>query len=113
MPLRPGEVYRLTEGDRPAIVVSREALNRGDYVVVVPVTTKRLDARRNLPNCVYFRGGQFGFDKECVAQAEAITLVDKAVLDLGAGPAGRLSEEVMRDLIRAIGNVVGAECELL
>ncbi len=113
MPFQPGEVYRLQESRRPVIVVSREALNRGLYVVVVEVTTQRLDERRTLRNCVPFMAGQFGFDKDCVAQAESITFLKKTRLDLETGPIGNLSDEAMRDLVRAIGSVIAAECEPL
>jgi hypothetical protein len=37
--------------------------------------------------------------------------VEKDMLDLAAGPFAQLSDEVWRDLIRAIGNVICADCE--
>lgn len=111
MILRPGDVYRLLEYDRPAIVVSREQLNRGDYVVVVLVTSRHLEDRWHLPNCVPFRAGRFGFDRDCVAQGETVSVLEKAELDLERGPIGRLSQDAVRDVIRAVGHAIGADCE--
>ena len=110
----PGELYWVHAGSerpRPYIVVSRRVLNRGDYVVVVPLTSSDLDRRWHLPNAVPFCAGQFNLPKDCVAQCEGITYVEKEALDLATGPFARLTEEVWRDLVRAIGNVICAECE--
>jgi mRNA-degrading endonuclease toxin of MazEF toxin-antitoxin module len=113
---KPGEVYwALMEGPepRPVIVVSREELNRGDYVAAVPVTSRGLGERRSLPSCVAFRAGQFGLTKDCVAQAEAIAQVAKDELDLDTGPVGVLDSATSRELLKAIGYVLGADCEPL
>ena len=114
MSLTPGEVYWADLGDgerRPVIVVSREELNRGEYVVVVPLTSARLEARRNLPNSVPFQAGQYGFKKDCVAQAEAIASLHISYLDLETGAIGTLDSEDVRELTRAIGYVIAAELE--
>jgi mRNA-degrading endonuclease toxin of MazEF toxin-antitoxin module len=62
-----------------------------------------------LAHCVPFRAGQFGFTKDCVAQCENIFLVEKLALD--AGPIGVLSDVAMRDVVKAIGNVIDSDCE--
>lgn len=114
MPPKPREIYlRRVEGEklRPVIIVSCEELNRGYYAVAVPLTSAKLETRRSLPNYVPFKAGQFGLDRDCVAQAEGITIVEKTELDLDAGPIGFLDPAVMRNLIRAIGNVIEAKCE--
>ncbi len=111
---RPGEIYWAysREGGRhPVVVVSREELNRGDYVIAVMVTSTKLETRWNLPNCVPFRAGQFGLPKNCVAQGETITYVPRCDLELETGPVGSLDPETTRDLIRAIGYVISADCE--
>ena len=95
---RPGEVYRLQDEGRPVVVVSREELNRGNYVVVVSATTMRLEERREQPNYVPFQAGQFGFTQDCVVQAESITYIETIELDLESGPVGRLSDEATRDV---------------
>ena len=109
----PGEIYFADTafGTRPAIIVSREPLNRGDYVGAVLCTSAHFATRSALPNCVAFRAGEFGFTKDCVAQGETITFLPKADLHLDLGPTGVLTDEAMRDLIRAVGSVLDAVCE--
>lgn len=110
----PGELYwaYVESGQpRPVIVVSREDLNRGAVVLAVPLTSSELEARWDLPNTVSFHAGDFGLPKKCVAQCEAIGPVEKSSLSLDSGPLGRLSTEVWRDVVRAIGNVICADCE--
>jgi mRNA-degrading endonuclease toxin of MazEF toxin-antitoxin module len=105
--IEPGEVYiaDLAEaGPHPVVVVSREALNRGRYALVVVCTSARFAARSTLPNCVPFQAGQFGFSTDCVAQCENILSIDRFQLDLDAGPIGMLDERVLRGVIKAIGN---------
>lgn len=109
----PGEIYwaYLFGNQRhPVVVVSREALNRGDYFVGVPLTSQRIDIRKTLPNCVYFPKGAHGLPKECVAQAEAMSQMRKSQLVRSDGPIGKLSESTLAALISAIGNVIGADC---
>ena len=111
---KPGEIYwAYVEGSppRPVVVVSREILNRGNYIVAVQFTSSKYSSRRSLPNCVPFRAGMFGLEKNCVAQAESIPLVDKGDLNLEAGALGTLDTETMRTMVRAIGYVIEADCE--
>ena len=110
----PGEIYYASpngSGRHQVIIVSREELNRGQYVVVVPVTSRRFIRRSALTNCVPFTAGQFGFDVNCVAQAENITLLEQAWIDVDTGPLARLDAATMRSLVHAIGFVIDAECE--
>lgn len=95
----------------PVIVVSREEHNRGRYLLVVVCTSARFALRRTLPSCVPFSAGQFGFLADCVAQCENLLSVDKAQIDLDAGPIGCMDEAYLRDIIRAIGHVLEADCE--
>ncbi len=109
-----GEIYGAYDPagkKRPVIIVSREDLNQGNYVLAVPLTTQDWGCRCRLPHCVPFRAGQFQLDKDCVAQAEAITLLDKSDLDLDSGPWASLDRATMRSVIHAIGYVIAAECE--
>jgi mRNA-degrading endonuclease toxin of MazEF toxin-antitoxin module len=98
-------------GRRPVLVVSREALNRGRYVTVVAFTTARLVQRRSLPSCVFFRGGEFGLAADCVAQCDTISSIHMEQLDLMHGAIGRLDDLALRNIVGAIGHVIGAECE--
>lgn len=112
--IRPGEIYMADfaqAGPHPVIVVSREDLNRGRYVLVVVCTSARLAARRQLPNCVPFRAGDFGFTVDCVAQCENTLSLDQSQLDLAAGPIGVLDDVALRDVIKAIGYVIESDCE--
>ena len=112
--LLPGEVYfaRVESNlQRRVIVVSREQFNRGSYLIAVPTTTRRLEMRARLPNCVFLRAGREGFPENTVAQAEAITILEKSDLDLETGRLTRLTDEEMQELIRAIGYVIAADCQ--
>jgi mRNA-degrading endonuclease toxin of MazEF toxin-antitoxin module len=110
---KPGEIYwvDLATGRRPGIVVSRENLNQGNYVVLVLCTTKRLAVRSGLPNCVPFRAGEFGMPNDCAAQCESIYALEKREIDIASGPIGRLDTARLRDVIKAIGNVIDSDCE--
>ena len=111
--IRPGEVYMAdTEaGRRPAVIVSRDELNRGRWVVAVLITSAHFTTRSTLPHCISFRAREFGLTKDCVAQAETITYIAVSDLDLDAGPIGVLDDLRMRDLIKAIGNMLGSDSE--
>jgi mRNA-degrading endonuclease toxin of MazEF toxin-antitoxin module len=113
MPLLPGEIYfaDANGGRRPVVIMSREELNHGKYVVAVPLTSTHFEIRSQMRHCVPFRSGEFGLPKDCVAQGEAITFIEIADLDLDAGLLGKVNDEKMRDLIRAIGFVISSECE--
>jgi mRNA-degrading endonuclease toxin of MazEF toxin-antitoxin module len=112
--IRPGEIYLADfgqAGPHPVIVVSREDLNRGRYALVVVCTSARLAVRRQLPNCVPFRAGDFGFTADCVAQCENMLSIEQAQIDLTAGPLGILDDVSLRDVIKAIGYVLESDCE--
>jgi mRNA-degrading endonuclease toxin of MazEF toxin-antitoxin module len=111
--ITPGEIYvaGTDAGIRPVVVVSREELNRGNWIVAVLITSARFSSRSSLPHCVPFRAGEFGLAKDCVAQAETISYIAIADLDLDQGVLGVLDEVRMRALIKAIGNVIASDCE--
>ena len=109
----PGEIYLADTdaGKRPAVIVSREELNRGRWVVAVLITSAHFAVRSTLPHCVPFRAGEFGLTKDCVAQAETITYLAISDLDIDAGVLGVLDATRMRDMIRSVGNIMGSDCE--
>jgi mRNA-degrading endonuclease toxin of MazEF toxin-antitoxin module len=110
----PGEIYLADfdqAGRHPVSVVSREALNRGTYVLVVVCTSAHFAVRRNLPNCVPFQTGEFGFTRDCVAQCENMLALPVAQLDLAGGPTGTLDAAALRSVIKAIGHVIDSDCE--
>lgn len=111
----PGEIYYADLGEhagrRRVIVASREDLNRGDYVLVVPVTSQRFSERARMQNCLPFGAGQYGFVADTVAQTELSSVIRKDVLDLHGGPVGTLDDGDLRALIKAIGYTLDADCE--
>ena len=111
--MKPGDIYPvdLATGRLPGIVVPRESLNQGNYVVMVLCTTKRFVIRSKLPNCVPFQAGEFGMPSDCVAQCEAIYALEKGEIDIASGMIGRLDAARLRDAIRAIGDVLDSDCE--
>ena len=58
-----GEIY-LADFDgmepHPVVVVSREELNRGNWVAAVLITSKRFEERSKQPHCLQFGAGSSG-----------------------------------------------------
>lgn len=114
--IRPGEVYVADfeeAGPHPVIIISRDELNRGRYVLAVVCTSARFAVRSTLPHCVALRAGQFGFTTDCVAQCENLLSIETTQLDLDSGPIGLLDDLTMREVIKAIGYVMDSDCEPL
>lgn len=112
MPPSQGEIYYASAGNdhsRPVLVVSRAELNRGLYAVVVPFTSKNLEVRRDLTQCVAFESGEYGLFKDCVAQADQIAFIPIADLDVAAGPIGKLDGERLEEILEAIKYVLAIE----
>lgn len=111
--IRAGEVYMADTdaGKRPVIVVSREELNRGHWVVAAMITSSHFATRSKLPHCVAFAAGEYGLTRDCLAQTETITYLAVSDLDLDSGAIGMLDELRMRELIKAIGNMLASDCE--
>lgn len=106
-----GEIHfvRLDSGSQPGSIISSEPYNRGDYVLAVLCTSAKFEVRSHLPSCVPFQAGEFGFTKNCVAQCERIALLRKE--DIDAEAVGVIDTARMRDVIRAIGQVLDSDCE--
>ena len=111
--LFPGEIYEAFDRVgrlRPFVVMSRPELNKGDYFLAAPFTTARLEERQHVRSCVFFSRGSFGLAKSCVAQADALTVLRKTDLVEPPTPLGKLDAGKWRQLVRAMGFVVQAEC---
>ena len=67
--------------------------------------------RSALANCVVLKAGQFGLTKDCVVQGESLFNAPTAHLDLAHGRPGKLDDLTMRDVIKAIGDVLASDCE--
>lgn len=111
--MTPGDIYLTRDAAgkaRPVIVVSKSKFNRGDYYLGVPLTTARLHLRRSLPNCVLLGKGAFGLWKECVAQADGLSLFRRTDLIRKNPHIGTVSGAKLEELIGAVGYVIGADC---
>jgi mRNA-degrading endonuclease toxin of MazEF toxin-antitoxin module len=109
--IRPGEIYLADFEEmepHPVVVISREELNRGNWVAAVLVTSKRFEERSKQSQCVPFRAGEFGFTTDCVAQGESLFSIRRQEL---GDQLGALDAERWRSLVKAIGHVMGSECE--
>jgi mRNA-degrading endonuclease toxin of MazEF toxin-antitoxin module len=109
--IRPGEIYRADFEEmepHPVVVVSREELNRGNWVAAVLITSKRFDERSKQPHCVPFRAREFGLNTDCVAQCESLFSI--RCEELG-DHLGTLDDDRWRGLIKALGNMMGSDCE--
>jgi mRNA-degrading endonuclease toxin of MazEF toxin-antitoxin module len=109
--IRPGEIFLADFEEmepHPVVVVSREELNRGNWVAAVLITSKRFEDRSKLPHCVPFRAGEFGLSRDCVAQGDSLFSVRRE--DLG-DHLGTFDEDRWRSLVKALGNMTGSDCE--
>jgi mRNA-degrading endonuclease toxin of MazEF toxin-antitoxin module len=109
--IQPGEIYLADFEEmepHPVVVVSREELNRGNWVAAVLVTSKRFVERSILPHCVAFRAGEFGLSIDCVAQCESLFSIRRE--ELGQH-IGTLDAERWRAIVKALGNMMGSDCE--
>jgi len=110
---KPGEVYFADTGTdvrHRVVVVSREELNRGKYVIALIFTSENYELRSRLKNCLPISKERKGFNEDCVAQAETIGIYFKDQLDMSEPPLTTLTDEEMQGLIRAIGYVIDADC---
>lgn len=112
--MNPGEIYRADipeAGENSIVVVSREELNRGRKVSAVVITSAKFAVRSHLSNCVVLRAGEFSMSQDGVIQCETLAPIPKDVIDLDGGPIATLPDEVMPDVIKAIGYVLDSDCE--
>src|SRR3954452_7158518 len=104
--IQPGEIYLADFEEmepHPVVVVSREELNRGHWVVAVLITSKRFEERSKQTHCVAFRAGEFGLSRDCVAQGESLFSIRRE--ELGEH-LGTLDAERWRELVKAVGNMM-------
>lgn len=80
----------------------------GGGIVRILVTSKRFVERSILPHCVAFRAGEFGLSIDCVAQSESLFSIRRE--ELGQH-IGTLDAERWRAIVKALGNMMGSDCE--
>ena len=86
-------------GNRPVIIVSRNAINATSSVVLaVPCTTYR-QGRRIYPSQLLIKAPEGGLTRNSVALAEQVRVLSKARL---LQQRGKLSEETLCKLDRAL-----------
>jgi mRNA-degrading endonuclease toxin of MazEF toxin-antitoxin module len=93
------------------VIVSREELNRGKYVVAALITSAQFAVRSKLAKGVPLQAGQFGMTKDCVIQGETAGPLRVARMDVVSGPVAKLDDITFRDVIRAVGYVMDSDCE--
>jgi len=112
--MNPGDIYLADipeAGEHPIVIVSREELNRGRKVLAALITSAKFQVRSTLANCVVLKAGEFGMTKDCVVQCETVAPIPKDVIDEDGGVVATLSEDTMREIIKAIGYVLDSDCE--
>jgi mRNA-degrading endonuclease toxin of MazEF toxin-antitoxin module len=112
--IQPGEIYmaEVPPGQQHrVVVVSREELNRGKYVIAALITSQKFAVRSTLANCVPLKAGQFGLPQDSVVQGESAGPIRVARLDQAGGPLTKLDDITFRDVIKAIGYVLDSDCE--
>ena len=82
-------------GTRPAIVVSRDAINRYSPVVVVVPISRRGGRKHVYPSQLELPEGAAGLTYGSIAQCEQVRAISKSRL---VQPMGRLSERAMAGL---------------
>lgn len=99
-PLRQGDLWlvHFDEGwERPAIIVSRPELARGNSVLMVPCTSSLVSERAKSPNHVLLPKGAAGLTTDSVAQAHLIqpVPVTRLMSRLGALGTEQLGEVLL------------------
>ena len=98
--IRQGEIWLTSfqEGwERPAVVISRNELNKGRLILVAPCTTSRVEERRKLSNHVLLTKGEAGLPDESVVQCHLVQPVEGAMLlkKYGDLPGPKLAEVML------------------
>lgn len=92
----------LEQKRRPIIVVSRDHLNDGKYVVVVPCYSQQIPRRKRFPQNVLFQAGEGNLPTECLARTDQVTYVDKKLIDWKHDRIGRADAAMMGRIVKAI-----------
>jgi len=97
-----GEIWQTVffEGwERPSIIVSRNELNRGRLISVVPCTSSRVQERISYPNHVLIPSGTGELTKDTIAQTHLIQPVEVSYLER---KMGTLNIEQLAEILLAI-----------
>lgn len=97
-----GEIWwaEFQEGwERPALIVSRDELNRGRLILVVPCTSSFVKERAAYSNHVLLPAGSGGLTADTIAQTHLIQPVEASTL---LRKMGTLSQELLAEVLLAI-----------
>ena len=86
-------------GERPSVVVSRNELNQGRLVLVVPCTSSRVQERSAFPNHVLIPSGTGELTKDTIAQTHLLQPIELSYLER---KMGELSVEQLAEILLAI-----------
>lgn len=109
MAIRRGEIYfvnlnpvegREQAGNRPVLVLSRDAINRLPLVVTVVVGTKGQNITRDYPTNVRVSSEESGLPIETVFLCFQLRSLDPNRFPVN--PAGRVSEEILKRVAEAV-----------
>ena len=85
--------------ERPSIVVSRNDLNRGRLVLVVPCTSSRVQERATYPNHVLIPSGTGELTRDSIAQTHLIQPIEVSYLER---KMGKLDIGLLAEILLAI-----------
>jgi mRNA-degrading endonuclease toxin of MazEF toxin-antitoxin module len=101
-PSRQGEVWEIDfaeEMRRPGIIVTRDELNRGRLLLVVPCTAAQVETRARFANHVVLNAGVGGLTQPSVAQVHLLQPVDRSYF---LRLLGRLDDEDLGRVLNAL-----------
>jgi mRNA-degrading endonuclease toxin of MazEF toxin-antitoxin module len=102
MELAQGNVWNIAfeEGfDRPGIVISRNELNKGRLILVVPCTSSQVEKKARYRNHVLLEAGAGGLIYPSVAQVHLIQPVDRQYF---LQKLGHLRDEQLSAVLQAL-----------
>jgi mRNA-degrading endonuclease toxin of MazEF toxin-antitoxin module len=100
--IRQGDVWRVAfydGGERPAVVISRNELNGGSLVLVVPCTASRVEERQGIPNHAFLAKAIGGLVSDSVAQTHLVQPVEVSSL---IERTGRLQKRQLEGVLPAM-----------
>jgi len=97
-----GDVWQINfaEGyERPGVVVTRNELNFGQLVLVVPCTSRQIEERAKHRNNVILQPGTGGLDARSAAQ---VHLIQPVAREWFLWKRGRLTDEKLGEVLQAL-----------
>lgn len=85
--------------ERPSIVVSRNDLNRGRLILVVPCTSSRVKERATYPNHVLIPSNTGELTRDTIAQTHLIQPIEVSYLER---KMGKLNIDQLAEILLAI-----------